>query len=181
MSDALLEMAIRCQTEPDAIPVLGDMLIEAGRDQGPLRTWAMALLLGVPLDGEIPESILLKGERARATVREQRKASLAVAESYWPQYSASCSPTWARAILAVLLFGSWRPATTSTGGDYRDKTRSPWAVARARGVRSANEIRAHRAALRFVTARADHRRLAMPQSGGSGGVPSVEGGEGDGT
>lgn len=160
MTDALLEMALRSQTDPAAISVLGDMLIEAGRDRGMLRTWVMALLIGVPLDGEIPPKIRLKGEAAHQNFRKQRAASLEVAASYWPQYAFSCSPTWARAVLAVLLFGSWRPTTTSTGGDFLDRTCSPWPVVRRRGVRSANEIRRHREELLERLPKSEARAIA---------------------
>jgi hypothetical protein len=145
--EALLKLAIQAQTEPAAIPVLGDVLIEMDEVER-LKPFVMALLIGVPLDDAIPEKHLYRGQTARDNYRRKRQESLAECQEFWPQYFASASSAWARAVLAVLLFRSWRSATTPTQGDYRLRTRSPWALIREPANRSAREIKAALAASR---------------------------------
>lgn len=138
---ALIEMAIRAQEDADAIPVLGDMLIEAGMVDR-VKPFVMMLLIGVPIDNALPMHIQLKGAAARETYRAKLAASRKDCLLFWDRYSNANSPTWARAVLATLLFKDWLKATNPTRGrllspgahvDYTAwlPTRSPWAVVRA--------------------------------------------------
>lgn len=137
---ALIEMAVRAQEDADAIPVLGDMLIEAGMVDK-VKPFVMMLLIGVPLNNELPMHIQLKGAAARETYRAKLAASRKDCLLFWDRYSNANSPTWARAVLATLLFKDWLKATNPTRGRLMVHraptytawlpTRSPWAVVRA--------------------------------------------------
>lgn len=111
--------ALREPADPTGYAALGDHLLETGwRD-----TRVMMLCLGVPLESRPPARL---GEWGKSTWRSQREESIAFADSNWDLYAGSTRADFARAVLATLLFGSWRPASP-----YRNGTRSPWPLVRA--------------------------------------------------
>jgi len=111
------ELAMLAVEDPSMVPVLGDACIEMGwrHDLVP------ALLIGVPLDPVPPPEA---GLRARLNWQRKRASSLRFAAQQWDVYAGK-TPAWARAMLAVLLFGWW-PGPMA----YRHGTRSPWPVVR---------------------------------------------------
>lgn len=125
----LLAVAIAATAEPDGAPVLGDACLELGwRDMR-----VPALLIGVPLDDVPPDHVVSLEGRHRWC--EQRLESLAFAAEHWDTY-AGRSQSWARAVLAVLLFGDWPgPMRRALG------TRCPWPIVRRNAQGEAREKR----------------------------------------
>ncbi len=106
--------------DADGIPVLADAIEEAG--------WRHPMVMPIILRMDI------NPPRPRSSNRSQRKAwernvqaGYDAANNAWDVYAGN-RPDWAKAVLAVLLFGEWAGSKRSTG--WLNGTRSPWAMIR---------------------------------------------------
>lgn len=135
----LHELALRAQSDPDAIPVLHDLMIELEWPRHPL---VMPLCLGMDLAPERPR--YQQSAQREAWERQIQKGHDA-ANSAWDMYAGK-HPSWARAVLASLLFGAWSLPMRSTPYPYA--TCSPWATVRALSLRMSRPSRDDRAARR---------------------------------
>lgn len=140
------ELALLAVADPSMVPVLGDACLELDwrHDLVP------ALLIGVPLD---PVPPLAAGLRKRLNWQRARSSSLRFAARQWDVYAGK-TPAWARAMLAVLLFGWWPGPMTE-----RDGTRCPWPIVRRNAQAPVRAWRAEQKRIRDeLRSRAEARR-----------------------
>jgi hypothetical protein len=119
MAPDLAKLAMMAVVDENAIPVLGDAILESDWLTDDRQVFAMALCLGVPIDPVPPGHIhTIEGRRAW---QAKRRASLRFAAEQWDRY-AGHRRDWARGVLATMLFEGWPQAKQTP----RHGSRSPW-------------------------------------------------------
>ncbi len=115
MDSRLFDLVTQALAEPEALPVLGDYVLESG--------WFDARVLQVmwPITKYPRNGYRTKKIRDRAKVdREAHKAGYPM---MFHGIAAKPTTAWARGILAVLLFGTWKqrpwPLTKRMPQHYR--------------------------------------------------------------
>lgn len=153
-------LAVMADADPDAIPVLADAIIESKWGTSMRASFVMGLCFGVPLDPVPPDTI--KTSEARTRWHEKREESLKFAATQWDLYAGSARRDWAKAVLAVMLFGAWAPAKKTPMHDSRCPWLPVWRNATFRRreyiASTKRDLEAYRR--RVAEAEANYRQLA---------------------
>lgn len=98
MNEILLQLALRAMDDEESLPVLGDLVLETQWfDRRVMQTmWPRS-----------KRRVRLRTERERERERIARKAWDAGLPEFFRGLAAKPTKAWARAIVAVLLFGKW--------------------------------------------------------------------------